>query len=95
MSEGEPIIHYTGIRLRVVGSGNLIPTFYSLEHVSSQQLVPISMLSSTDRQRIRLANFITQRATLELKTTVINERFKIHRIIIYAKELYTDFPSVQ
>lgn len=95
MSKGENIVHYGGIRLRVVGNGNILPTFYSLENFSSQALVAVPMLATTDRQLTRLANFQTQRASLELKTEVAGEHFHINRIIIYAKEVFTEFPSVQ
>lgn len=95
VSEGENIVHFTGIRLRVNGTGNLIPTLYSLDNVLTQQLVPYPMLPVTERQLTRLSNFQTQRAALELKTTVMDEVFKINRIIVYAKEVFVEFPSVQ
>jgi len=34
-------------------------------------------------------------AALELKTSVINEVFNINRIVLYAKEVFIDYPSVQ
>jgi hypothetical protein len=95
LGEGENIHHFAGIRLRVKGSGNLKPTVFSLDDVLSEVLVPIPMLSTTERQLTRLCNLQTQRAALELKTTELNEIFNIGRIIFYAKEVFTEFPSVQ
>ena len=95
MSKGEGIVHFTGIRLRVNGTGNMRPTMYSLDRVLTLTLVPIPMLETTDRQLLRLANFQSQRMSLELKTTEINERFRINRVIIFAREVFTDFPSTQ
>jgi len=95
VTEGETIVHFTAIKLRVIGTGNLLMTLYSLDKVISEVLVPIPMTLLSDRQPTRLANFQTQKASLELKTTVLNEIFKINRIIVFAKEVFADFPSVQ
>lgn len=93
MTEAENIVHYTGIRLRVNGSGNLIPILYSLDNVLSSTLVSIPMLTTTERQLTRLCNFQTQRMAIELKTTEINEIFRINRIIIFLKEVFSEFPA--
>ena len=95
ISEGENINHFAGIRIRVNGTGNLIPRLLSLDSILTQTLASIVMSTTTDRQPTILANFQTQRCSLELKTTVINEIFKINRIILYAKEVFSEFPSVQ
>lgn len=95
LGEGESINHYAAIRVRVNGLGNLRPTLYSLDNIITQTLVPLVMQSITDRQPVRLCNFQTQRASLELKTTALDEWFRINRIILFSKELYIDFPSVQ
>lgn len=92
-SYGENINHFNGIRVRVTGSGNLIPTLYSLSDTKSQELAPIAMESETNIQLTKLANFIQQRASLELKTTEINEVFTINRIIIFVKPLFTSYPQ--
>jgi len=93
-SSGENISHFTGVRMRLVGAGDLQMFFHSLDEVESQTLVPFTMAATTNRESFRLANFNQQRAMLEVKTTEINEYFKINRIIIFAKELWTDYPSV-
>jgi len=95
VSEGENIIHIGSIRIRAVGTGNLLLRLLSLDDILIQTLVPVPMTLTTDRQPTRLCNFMTQRASLEIKTSVLNETFKINRIILYAKEVYTEFPSVQ
>jgi len=95
VSEGENICHIGSLRIRANGNGNLLMKLYSLDDIVTQTLLPLPMIPLTDRQPTRLANFMTQRASLEMKTIVINEIFEITRVILYAREVYTEFPSVQ
>jgi|SRR3990167_759210 len=92
-SRGENISHINAIRMRVVGSGNLELTLYSLDDVDSQALVDITMSAATAIQPTRLANFWSQRVSLELKTDAINEYFRINRVIMFTKELYSSYPG--
>jgi len=87
------IIHFGAIRLRVVGSGNLIPTFYSLDNITSQVLVALPMSVTTDKEPTRLANFISQKAFLKLGTTELNEYFKIDKVIVYIRPIFMEYPS--
>ena len=80
--------------MRLVGEGDLQMRLLSLDEIETQTLVAFTMAATTNREPFRLANFNQQRAMLEVKTTVINEYFKINRIILFAKELWTDYPSV-
>lgn len=93
-SSGELISHFTGVRMRVVGAGELEMRLLSLDEVETVTLVPFTLTETTNREPFRLSNFNQQRAMLELKTDQIDEFFRINRIIIYATELWTDFPSV-
>ena len=86
------IIHFTAIRMRVVGQGNLNMTLFSLSDETSQVLVPFPL--GTGRiMPTRLANFMEQMASLELETTEINDYFKINRIVIFTKEIFTSYPG--
>jgi len=89
----ESILHFGAIRVRVVGDGNLKAKLSSLDDVFSQDLVPITMESASGIQPTRLANFNSQRALLEIKTTEFDEYFRINRIILFVKELYTSYPG--
>jgi len=95
LSANEAILHFAAIRVRAVGVGNLLPKFYSLDNVLTSSLVALPMLTASARHLTRTANFQTDRAALELKTSVINEVFNINRIVLYAKEVFIDYPSVQ
>jgi hypothetical protein len=91
-SEGN-INHYHAVRLRVVGSGSLQMRFLSLDEIDQSVLVPLTMATTSAREPTRLASFKSQRAQLEIKTTEIDERFRISKIIIYAKAVETSFPG--
>ncbi len=86
-------IHYGAIRLRVNGNGLIRPTFTSFDNVDSYTCVPLTMVANTAIEPTRLSNFITQRAFLKIETTAIDEIFKINRIIVFAKPIFTSFPG--
>lgn len=92
-SSGEYINHCTGLRMRVVGSGELELTLRSQDDIVNQSLTPFT-LSSTDRTNpFRLANFIQYRMQLEGKTDTINEIFRINRIVLYVKPFAVEEPA--
>lgn len=93
-SSGEFISHFTGVRMRIVGAGEFEMRLISMDEIETQTLVPFTLEETTNRQPFRLANFNQQRALLEGKTDQIDEFFKIDRIILFVKELWTDYPSV-
>lgn len=92
-SRGEYISHFTAVRFRVVGSGNLVSTLLSLDDVNTQSLVPLAMQAATNRQPDRLANFNEQRAALKVEVSEVGEWFRINRIILFSKPIYTGFPG--
>lgn len=92
-SSGENISHFAAIRIRLTGTGSLNMSVYSLDDVRSKDLVPFTMAAVTRIVPTRLVNFMEQRAAFELKTTEIDETFRINRIIIFTKEIFTSYPG--
>lgn len=92
-SRSEEIVHFAGVRMRVTGSGNLDLQFLSLDNVESQTLTPLTMSTTNAREPTRLANFISQRGMLKISTNAINETFKINRIILFVKPIWSQFPG--
>ncbi|HYV51985.1 MAG TPA: hypothetical protein VE971_01715 [Candidatus Eisenbacteria bacterium] len=90
---GENINHFGAVRVRVKGSGLLIPTLIGFDSVASSVLASISMGASPGLQPTVLANFVGQRVQLQLQTTSLNDKFDINRIIVFAKALYTSYPQ--
>jgi hypothetical protein len=90
----QDILHFGAVKFRVNGAGNLRLRFLSLDSAVTQTLVPIVMSSTPGKQPNRLCNFISERGMLEGKTTVINEIFRINKIILFSKPLWTEYSSV-
>lgn len=92
-TRSEEILHFAGVRLRVTGAGNLRLTFFSLDNVNSESLVILPMSTTNAREPTRLANFISQRGMVKIGTTAKDETFKINRVILFAKPLWSNFPG--
>jgi hypothetical protein len=93
MSQDDVIVHYTGLRMRITGAGNLQMTMYSQDSIFIQPLSPFVMAVTTNIRPTRLMNFQHQRAALEGKTTSIYETFSINKIIIFAKAVFQEYPA--
>ncbi len=93
-SKSEEVVnHYGAVRLRVSGSASLRMTLFSLDEVKSSILTPVAIMSQTNIEPNKLANFTQQRAKLEIKTTSINETFKISKIIVFVKPVAKSLPE--
>jgi hypothetical protein len=92
-SHGDFINHCTGIRLRIVGAGNLNLTLFAPDGVASQTLVPIPLSATTRVHPFRLANFNQYRMQLSCSTTVIDEVMRVNRIIVFMKPIATMEPA--
>lgn len=89
----EYINHFHTVRLRATGFGSLQLRLLSLDEVDSSTLVALTLAATSARFLNRLSNFKSSKASLELKTTEINENFVIKEIIIYSKPVESEFPG--
>ncbi len=89
----ENICHFNAVRIRLVGSGNLDMEMIPMDSTDGQVLEPFVMVAATNIQPTRLMNTIEQRAMLKISTDDQDEIFKINRIIIYSKELFSSYPA--
>ena len=92
-SSGENISHFAAIRIRITGVGSLKMKILSLDDVKAKTLVPLVMSRDSRIIPTRLVNFVEQRASFELKTSDIGERFRINRVVVFMKEIYTSYPG--
>jgi len=98
-SQGEAINHFNGLRIRVIGSGDLQVNAYALSgdeddpDILVETFLPYAMSSATPRQPTLLANVKQQRASFEIKVTEFGEWFQVQRIVIFAKPLFSQFPG--
>jgi hypothetical protein len=88
----EYINHFTAIRMRLKGTGNIKGTLFSYDEVQSDILNPTAMSSVTDDPVTLLADFTSFVAKLRLEITEIDESFNISQIIIYSKPVASSFP---
>lgn len=88
------IVHYTSVRMRIIGLGQLDMVMFSQDDIYSSTLVPFTMQATTNIRPTRLMNFQHQRAYLKGSTDLIGEYFSINKIVIYAKEVFSDYPNL-
>lgn len=92
-AKGENIYHVSAVRIRVVGSGILTMTLYSLDRIKVQALPTVTMAATTQYEPRVLVNYESQRFYLQVKTTNLDEVFNINRIVVFAKEYRQDYPG--
>jgi hypothetical protein len=92
-AEGEGIIHFAAIRMRLVGRGSLRLKTYSLDDEFVDDLPPITMRDSTGIEPTIPCNVMSQRIALEVRVSSVNEYFKINRIVLFGKEIYSSYPE--
>ena len=92
-SSGENIQHFSTIRIRANGTGNLLIRVFSLDDVRSKTLTPLVMQQKSRIIPNKLVNFMEQRASFELKTVDPGDFFRINRIVIFVKEVFTSHPG--
>lgn len=89
----DSILHYGSVKLRVTGSGNLRMRLLSLDEIKTRTITPLVMQPTAYVEPTKSTNFTQQRAQLEIKTTSIDERFMISKVIIYVKPVASSFPG--
>lgn len=87
------IIHFNALRGRIRGNGILQCRLFDFDDTQSVNFPPITMESSTGRFVLKLINFKSQRACLEGKTTEIDETFRINKLVVFAKPIFTEYPA--
>lgn len=92
-SSGENITHFAAIRVRATGIGTILMAVYSLDGIRNKNLPSIVLASGSRIIPTRLVNFVEQRASFELRINEIDGNMKVHRLVIFMKELYTSYPG--
>src|SRR5215471_13669620 len=92
-SSGENITHFSSMRIRAIGNSSQL----RLRILSTDDLLPKTLVAypANPSQRViptRLINYMSQRASIELKTTGFDETFRINRITVFTKEVFKEYP---
>ncbi len=91
-SAGENIQHFSHLRMRLQGEGNLKTKLISLDPAYFVQNADQLMASVTDIEPTILTNFVTQRAAIEFFTTEENEYLRINRVIVFLRDYGSEYP---
>lgn len=87
------ILHIGGVRLRVVGDGDLKMSLRSLDDTLIVNLTPTIMVNTTNREPFTLSNYMNQRGQLKVGVTGFEESFVISKIVIFTKLIYSGYPQ--
>jgi len=90
-SSGE-ILHFSMVRLRVTGSGNLRLTIMPLDGIANETLNPLAMSSTTSAEKDILTSVRSQYAQIEVKVTSVYEKFTISRLRVLVKPSAGSYP---
>lgn len=92
-SRGEMINHFNAVRIDLLGSGDLKLTAWASNESFSNDLVPITMSTTTYIQPTALMNMKQHRMSLEFYVEDINEYFQIKRLNLFMKMMFTSVPQ--
>ena len=92
-SSGDYLSHFAAVRIRVNGSGTLRTTLLGQDNVTSYALANTTMASANRFSARLLANAVEQRALVQLQTTDLDDDFTVHRLIVFAKPIWTEIPG--
>ncbi len=90
---GEVFNHFNGIRIRVLGAGDLRLKLESLSGSKTTTMVPITMTTATPIEPRKLANFMQQRALVHGYTTDYGDNFLVTRLVIFVKPVFGESPQ--
>lgn len=92
-SGGDNVQHFSTVRIRATGQGELRILVRSLDDVRRKFLVPLKLEAASRIIPNRIVNFVEQKACFEFSTTQLNEYVRVNRIIVYMKDIYTSTPG--
>jgi len=87
------VMHYTGSRMRIKGTGLAHQQFHSLDSINTESFGDLTLFQMTNLSPFALANFIDQQCALRVYTTAIDEIMNVSQIAIFFKKLYTGYPQ--
>jgi|SRR5215471_19071937 len=94
-SRGEMFSHWTGVRLRMVGDGELKMQMQGLDTADYSDLLPLNLSSTPGVEPFRGSNFVNQRMMFKGYTTDKDEVFEINRIVLFGANLWSEYPQVE
>jgi hypothetical protein len=92
MGDGN-ILHAGALRIRVTGEGSLQLALLGYDDIRTFDAVPLVMKTANAYEMTRLVNFISPEIRVKGFTSVKGERFRINRITVFVKPIYSELPA--
>lgn len=89
----DTIRHFTGVRLRVKGSGDLQVTGKGLDGVSTFNAGTVTITASPGKPYFKGFNFVNERCSVKLRMNLVNEKFTLTKMTLPLSELYEGRPE--
>lgn len=91
---GEYISHCVSVKVRVNGIGNIKTALFDFGNTNFFYMVDLAMNDNvTGRTLTALSNFNSELIQAEVRTTAIDEVFKLSRVIPYVKMSKMGYPQ--
>jgi len=87
------ISHFGGLKLRVIGSGNLQINLTGEDGSNSQDPPGITLSTNSGAEPDRLINFINEKCSIKLRVSFPGEKFNLSKVTLYARPLWLRRPS--
>jgi hypothetical protein len=85
---------FTGLVMRVKGSGSLQITLTGEDGSDSFSAAPLTLSTAPGRALQRNLNYVNSKCSVKLRTSNYGEYFSIHKFILYASKLWEERPQV-
>jgi hypothetical protein len=92
-NEEEDILHYTGVRMRVVGSGVLKTVVQSLDYINTELLADLTLRSVNNVNPFLLCNFVEQDASLRVYMDTLGDFMNFSKLVMFSKNIFTGYPQ--
>lgn len=86
--------HFVGVRLKAVGLGVVKVTVSGIDRVTTLNAKDITLSSAPGMELPRGFNFKSERASVKLRSDVLNDWFDISRVRVFTKPLYGSRPGI-
>jgi hypothetical protein len=89
-----PIYHFTGIRVRIKGSGILQVTLSGVDGVQTANVPSLVLQNNPGRPLFRGFNYTSERCSVKLRTNQANEFLNMTHFTLFHKLLWSTRPEV-
>jgi hypothetical protein len=87
------VSHFAGIKLRVIGYGNLQISLSGEDSSGAVSVPSIALSSSPGSEPDRIFNFKNEKCSVKLRVSFPDEKFNLSKVTLYAKPLWLRRPS--